>query len=215
MLYHYLSGENWRHIFIVGDLHGCRDMLQQQLAAHHFDQQRDLVIGVGDLIDRGPDSAGCLALLHQPWFRCVRGNHEQMALDALSGAGSQIWRRNCGDWFYRMKGIPVLEVKRDLLRCHQLPLILQLQLAERVAVIAHADYPADEYAWGREVDTDALLWGRERVAAAQRGEGARIRGADDFYFGHTPLSAPLNAWNQHYIDTGAVFGNVLTLVQVQ
>jgi serine/threonine protein phosphatase 1 len=145
----------------------------------------------------------------------VRGNHEQMALDALSGAGSQMWRRNGGDWFYSMKGLPVLEVKRNLLRCHELPLILHLQLAERVAIIAHADYPAEEYAWGKEIDTEAVLWGRERVAAAQRGKGARIRGADDFYFGHTPLPAPLNAWNQHYIDTGAVFGNNLTLVQVQ
>ena len=215
MFYHYLNGEDWRHIFVVGDLHGCREALEQQLQARHFDRQRDLLIAVGDLIDRGPDSPGCLALMQQPWFRCVRGNHEQMALEALSGGGRGMWRRNGGDWFYRMSGLPVLTAKRALLQCHRLPLVIHLQLADRVAVVAHADYPADHYAWEQEIDPEGILWGRERVAAAQRGEGDRIDGADDFYFGHTPLAAPLHVWNQHYIDTGAVYGNTLTILQLQ
>ncbi|MGL9724118.1 metallophosphoesterase [Sodalis sp. (in: enterobacteria)] len=37
---------------------------------------------LGDLIDRGPQSEACLPLLENPWFRSVRGNHEQMACPA-------------------------------------------------------------------------------------------------------------------------------------
>lgn len=45
--------------------------------------------------------------------------------------------------------------------------------------------------------------------------GCGIRGADHFWFGHTPLLHRLDRENLHYIDTGAVFGGELTLVQLQ
>ena len=82
MYYHVLNGAEWRGIWVVGDLHGCRRELDLLLEQHKFDPQQDLLISVGDIIDRGPDSLGCLALLQEPWFRCVRGNHEEMALSA-------------------------------------------------------------------------------------------------------------------------------------
>ncbi|OON40515.1 serine/threonine-protein phosphatase [Izhakiella australiensis] len=218
MFYQYLDGENWRHIYIVGDLHGCRRMLDEQLISQRFDPQQDLLISVGDLIDRGPDSRGCLALLDQPWFRCVRGNHEEMALAALKGADRaehQLWQLNGGDWFYQLRGSQCIEARHALMRCRELPLVLHLVSDGKIMVIAHADYPASHYAWGQEVNPRDLVWSRERINQLQRGIGEVISGADDFWFGHTPLERPVHAFNQHYIDTGAVFGNTLTLVQVQ
>ena len=53
------------HDFIVGDLHGCRAMLDTLLAHVGFDGSRDRLFSVGDLVDRGPDSEGCLDLLHR------------------------------------------------------------------------------------------------------------------------------------------------------
>lgn len=64
--------------FVVGDLHGCRSMLDDLLAKVSFDGTRDRLFSVGDLVDRGPDSQGCLALLLEPWFFAVLGNHEAM-----------------------------------------------------------------------------------------------------------------------------------------
>lgn len=215
MVYQYLNGENWRHIFIVGDLHGCRRMLDEQLLAHHFDVEQDLLVSVGDLIDRGPDSPGCLALLNEPWFRSVRGNHEEMAMNALSEGDHQQWIRNGGDWFYQLDSVQMIEAKHAINRCREIPLILHLLLDDKIVVVAHADYPAAHYAWGAEVDYSEVVWSRSRIESLQKGRGAAITGADAFYFGHTPLSAPLSAWNQHFIDTGAVFGNRLTMVQVQ
>lgn len=66
--------------YIVGDLHGCRDLLEIELDRVGFDQSRDRLFSVGDLADRGPDSLGCLRLLLEPWFFAVRGNHEDMML---------------------------------------------------------------------------------------------------------------------------------------
>ncbi len=53
---------------------------------------------VGDVMDRGPQSLRCLQLLEQHWVRAVRGNHEQMAMDALA-SGMSLWLMNGGDWF--------------------------------------------------------------------------------------------------------------------
>lgn len=75
MLYQTVNTQMWRKIWVVGDLHGCRAQLDAQLQKRDFDKQQDLLLSVGDLIDRGPDSPGCLALMQEPWFRCVRGNH--------------------------------------------------------------------------------------------------------------------------------------------
>ncbi|STI47003.1 serine/threonine protein phosphatase 1 [Escherichia coli] len=62
-----------------------------------FDPWRDLLISVGDVIDRGPQSLRCLQLLEQHWVRAVRGNHEQMAMDALASPADVFvvheWRR--------------------------------------------------------------------------------------------------------------------------
>ena len=71
--------------FLIGDLHGCLDQLQAKLVQASFaPEQGDRLFAVGDLVDRGPDSLGCLNLLREPWFFSVLGNHDQMLLDALA-----------------------------------------------------------------------------------------------------------------------------------
>ena len=74
--------------FVIGDLHGCLDQLQDKLNSASFAPERgDRLFAVGDLVDRGPDSLGCLKLLREPWFFSVLGNHDQMLLDALADPG--------------------------------------------------------------------------------------------------------------------------------
>jgi serine/threonine protein phosphatase 1 len=67
--------------YIVGDLHGCFELLDRLLKAVHFDKNKDRLFSVGDLADRGPDSLRCIQLLDEAWFYAVQGNHELMMLD--------------------------------------------------------------------------------------------------------------------------------------
>ena len=60
-----------------------------------------------------------------------------------------------------------------------------------------------------------VLWRRQRLADHFAGRHGAIAGADHFWFGHTPLKRRYDSDNQHYIDTGAVFGGELTLVALQ
>ena len=72
---HYARNENGRD-FVVSDIHGCYDTLMVELAQIDFDQHKDRLFSVGDLVDRGPDSLKCLKLIEEPWFHPVIGNHE-------------------------------------------------------------------------------------------------------------------------------------------
>ena len=59
------------------------------------------MISVGDLIDRGPQSADCLGLLRCRWFQDRSGNHEQIALEALESGDMRSGRMNGGDWYVK------------------------------------------------------------------------------------------------------------------
>ncbi|RPH22890.1 serine/threonine-protein phosphatase [Buttiauxella warmboldiae] len=214
-MYQRIEGENWRQVFIVGDLHGCLSEFSSQLRRQHFDYHQDLVISVGDLIDRGANSPGCLALLASNWFKAVKGNHEAMALAALDEGEGMLWQMNGGSWYHALSEPLQHSVRRALLQCRDLPLVIELRTHHKTLVIAHADYPAAHYRWNQPVDEHLLLWSRERLTQNLQGQGAVIDGADEFYFGHTPLKEASHFYNQYYIDTGAVFGNKLTMVQVQ
>src|SRR6476469_8482460 len=84
----------WR-AYVIGDVHGCLDLLDRLIAGIADDHAvrgpaRGLIVLLGDLIDRGPDSAGVLRRLRSfdlPGFRMVRlaGNHEEVLLKILAG----------------------------------------------------------------------------------------------------------------------------------
>lgn len=62
---------------VVGDVHGCRVELESLLRKVRYRVDSDRLIFVGDLIDRGPDSAGVVRLVRSLGGESVRGNHEE------------------------------------------------------------------------------------------------------------------------------------------
>ena len=214
-MYQRINGSDWRNIWLMGDLHGCFALLMNRLRQLRFDPWADLLNSVGDLIDRGPQSADCLGLLRCRWFRTVRGNHEQMALEALESGDMRLWQMNGGDWYVKGDARQRADVDRLLAHCRRLPLIIEVECGKARHVIAHADYPAPVYRWQQPVDPQRVLWSRHRLSEHLAGRHGAIGGADHFWFGHTPLQARYDHDNQHYIDTGAVFGGTLTLVALQ
>lgn len=69
-----------RRIF-VGDIQGCAKPLRRLLAALSFGGG-DCLYPVGDLVNKGPDSEGVLALLREIDARPVLGNHDLLWLRA-------------------------------------------------------------------------------------------------------------------------------------
>lgn len=216
IFYQRINGADWRNIWVVGDLHGCHSLLMEKLNSIGFDTKLDLLISVGDLIDRGEENVECLELLSCPWFRAVRGNHEQIMLDSLLYNGNEaLWVMNGGGWFFELKGEQERQARALLPQIVALPLIIEVATPGKKYVICHADYPGNYYAYGKSVNEDDVIWNRDRITVSDHGQVEAISGADQFIFGHTPLKTPLQFANQHYIDTGAVFTGNLTLLQIQ
>ncbi|HEU4390425.1 MAG TPA: metallophosphoesterase family protein [Blastocatellia bacterium] len=74
--------------YVIGDVHGRLALLDQLVRDVPWDVERDKIVFVGDLIDRGPDSRGVIDRLLELKARnsemvVLRGNHEQMMLDCL------------------------------------------------------------------------------------------------------------------------------------
>lgn len=82
----FIPSQNGRtkRLVIVGDVHGQKSALDDLLAKIHFDKAQDHLILTGDLINKGPDSAGVVDLAIELGAHAVRGNHEDRVLSVLS-----------------------------------------------------------------------------------------------------------------------------------
>lgn len=81
-------------VYAIGDVHGQLSLLtnlyakiENDLYIHPIDDYR--IVFLGDYIDRGPDSAGCVELLIKLMAKnskviCLKGNHEFKLLQFLS-----------------------------------------------------------------------------------------------------------------------------------
>lgn len=83
------DGERW---YVIGDIHGRLDLLEALQEAIEADDAKcsaaqSTVVFLGDLVDRGPDSAGVIKLARD-WgntrnVRYLAGNHEEMFLESF------------------------------------------------------------------------------------------------------------------------------------
>jgi serine/threonine protein phosphatase 1 len=82
--------------FVIGDVHGRCAQLNNLLTLLPLDEAADMLVFLGDLIDRGPDAPGCVDHVRKlnrdnpERVICLRGNHEQMLMDFIAGS-SNIW----------------------------------------------------------------------------------------------------------------------------
>lgn len=86
---HAPEGQRW---YVIGDIHGRCDLFEALAAAIDADDAlagpaETTVVLLGDLVDRGPDSAGVIARA-RAWqerrsVRVLAGNHEEMFLESF------------------------------------------------------------------------------------------------------------------------------------
>ena len=88
----------------VGDIHGCAKTFKHLLLTKFQLRKSDVVVCLGDYIDRGPDSKGVVDFILELrnagyTIHTLRGNHEQLMMDSVGGDGfmKQRWIDNGGD----------------------------------------------------------------------------------------------------------------------
>jgi serine/threonine protein phosphatase 1 len=143
---------------VIGDVHGHYDGLMTLLEAI-APSSNDSVYFLGDLIDRGPQSAQVVKFVKQNSYHCLLGNHEQMLLDVLGdgqiyGPALQGWLYSGGHATvnsYGEAGIPT----EDIEWMRSLPTYLDLGDIWLVHAGVHPQIPfekqtAEEFCWIRE-----------------------------------------------------------------
>jgi len=211
-------------LYAIGDIHGQFDKLDQLLKGLPLDPD-DTLVFIGDYIDRGPDSSRVLQRLielkvERPNTICLRGNHEQMMLDALGHFQPQPGLRDLGPdlalmWFHNGADATLASYPEPAPRwSHRIPdnhwefvKATPIEHVTRRYHFVHAGLRPAGYKWTDSIN-DPRLWIRDPFLLSSQDFGKIV------VFGHTPLQSVLVQENKIGIDTGATFGGPLTAVAI-
>ena len=220
MIDHFELNENGSD-YVVGDIHGCYTQLRKQLEEIGFDTSKDRLFGVGDLVDRGPESGEVLEWLEYPWFFSVLGNHEQMVIERIEIGDPSTHLYNGGVW---LSEVPPESQRKFLNAFKKLPIFIDIKTKEGLVGIVHAEYPfntwdkvsnsTEEYLGQRT--KDMCIWGRDRISRRNddKWKTSIVEGVSKIFCGHTIVMQPTVLGNVHYIDTGAYSGNDFTILKI-
>jgi serine/threonine protein phosphatase 1 len=199
--------------FIIGDVHGCLDMLKRLLDKIPWRPGQDELIFIGDCIDRGGNSKGvvdCIIDLirNYPHVGCLLGNHEAMLLNYLSGREQDLYIDNKGLTTLQNYLTEKPEGEGPMVPPDHISFYRSLEPFKELRdyYLVHAGFrPGVDLE--RQTRED-MLWIREPFLSSGYDFGKKI------VFGHTPFIKPLVMDNKIGLDTGAVFGNRLTCIQL-
>lgn len=196
--------------YVIGDIHGCYGAFLNLLEMMDYSKE-DILIFLGDYIDRGPDSQKVVSKVMQlkkelPFVLTLLGNHEAMFLRYLQGAGQEFFLRNGGQetlTSYGMDSVAGINNKPSIPDKHIAffnSLLLHWEDENYIYVHAglqpgiHLSLQTDEW----------CLWAREEFINSSYNFGKRV------IFGHTVFKEPFIRPEKVGIDTGAVYGGHLT-----
>jgi serine/threonine protein phosphatase 1 len=220
--------------FAIGDVHGEADKLGRLHAAIldriAFEGGPARIVHLGDYIDRGPNSRGAIERIMALEKRfegdprveviSLRGNHEQMLLDALAepeesptwlSQGLETLDSYAGKFLTQAEGWRELIPEEHRVWMARLPLLFHDK--ERRLVFVHAGIEPEEFP---KEDKQVYLWTRS-TRFFDPGEWPEREELKDLLVvhGHTPLEEPQVLPNRINIDTGACFGGYLTAVMLK
>lgn len=205
-------------IFAIGDIHGCYGKLTELLNRLPYRAGRDRLVFLGDYLNRGGESAKVLDLLcdlqaNDPGVVALIGNHEYLLLEYQRSGDTALlpYLRAMGLEAtlssYQARGDSSLQLNDFLPPAHRTFLQHLLPYWETEGYIfVHAGLEAGIPL--AEQDLASLCEVRDIFLDSDHDFGKKV------IFGHTPFEMPLVTSGKIGIDTGAVYGNLLTAVEL-
>ena len=198
-------------LIFIGDIHGCYDELVE-LLARLAPSKNDVVVSVGDIVTKGPAADRCLDLWRERGYLAVQGNNEIKLL----GSARPLLRFLSRDRVLR---------RGDLLRfIESWPIVIDFPAIAVTAV--HGGFLPKMRVTPEEVERERevlpeLRWIRRKngdwqpvpkekkkrddVLWSEKWKGDRF-----VVYGHTPLREPKFDAYALGLDTGCVYGGMLT-----
>ena len=210
--------------FVLGDIHGSYKALLDVFKRSQFDYEKDLLIQLGDVVDRFPESAQCVEeLLKIKNLIAIRGNHDEGCNEWLNkGLGPQWWRSQGGESTIRSyvdTGLLTEESHRKFFRDQ-----INYYVDDKNRAFVHGgytdprglgyeQYPADYY-WDRSLWENVALPGKNSQNIPKM-----LRHYDEIYIGHTTTmfwntTDPMKACNVWNLDTGGGLRGHLTIMDI-
>jgi serine/threonine protein phosphatase 1 len=194
-------------ILAIGDVHGCLQSMNKLL--EKLGSYRGYTyIFVGDYIDRGPDSAGVVDRLirFQQEKNCIflRGNHEQMLLDACFNDKLDMWLMNGGESTLKSYGATYddMNIPDDHIKFYR---ETQMYFKTEDYFFVHAGLSPEKTIQASIEDKSQwhkFLWERSHLNAFDNPWEKTV------IFGHTPRPHPIRKPNMLGIDTGCVYDSL-------
>ncbi|MBF0384710.1 MAG: metallophosphoesterase [Candidatus Omnitrophica bacterium] len=204
--------------FVISDIHGAYKAFLQCLEKAAFDKEQDRLICLGDVCDRGEKVKECIdELLTIKNLVYILGNHDAWTLDwAINGNPVKEWMEQGGaETAFSYKGIGM---PKDHIR---LLAKAPLWFIENNRLFLHAGFDTDRGV--KETPNEMLFWDRALVIAARGLHRTcpewKFGGYEEIFVGHTPTTiyckkTPIRFCNVWMIDTGAGFGEYLTIMDI-
>ena len=218
-------------IYAIGDIHGHLSLLEQihelilEDAARML-KSRNVVVYLGDYIDRGPDSAGVIdRLLAEPLgnFECIhlKGNHEDMLLRFLTDTSvAPVWFPNGGTDTLESYGVAARSFVHEPSELAAMQEAFQQKLPSPHLAFFEGlslSHVEGDYAFVHagvlpgvpltQQQPEDMMWIRDEFLYSDEDHGYVV------VHGHTPSEYPEFQRNRINIDTGAFYtGRLTTLV---
>ncbi|AQW88615.1 putative serine/threonine protein phosphatase [Erwinia phage pEa_SNUABM_50] len=207
-----------KNVYIIGDIHGNFDLFQKTLHEIGITDD-DVLISVGDLVDRGRNNAKMLfEFLNKENRHMVLGNHEDMMMRGRTSREWYFnWLQNGGQTTLDEIGAPGIDHFCTLLE--DVPHLIEVNHRGYKLGIAHAGiphYPSindwetikqwtednGEYRYQLLWDRDAIQMARYDFELSEKEKLERIvAGVDYVIHGHTGVPHKFAFGNRVWIDT--------------
>ena len=198
-------------IYAIGDIHGCKIQLIKLIEKLPL-QKEDILVFLGDYIDRGADSKGVINFLidlskkHEKTV-FIKGNHEWMFQQFYTYRDPESWER----WEYNgAKRTLESYGGIDNIPKEHLKFIENTKIyhSEKNFFFVHAGVKP-HVSVGEQKEKD-MLWIRDEfIYSKEPLKGYTV------VFGHTPNEEPLIQNDKIGVDTGCIYGGKLSCVRLE
>jgi len=197
------------NLLIVGDIHGCYHTFRK-LLVNYWDEENDILIQVGDIIDRGKYSPETVRYCRELSLKFpnkvvfLKGNHEYEITEHYYNGPNDNWLRQCGKETLRQYENNKFSIEEDINWFSKMP----LYWSNEKIFVSHAGIAKDCINPFNETDEQSVIWNRSELKNIGKLQ----------VIGHTPSknNEPIynkksNSWN---IDTGSGYEGNLTGIRL-
>ena len=226
MIYKHIEVKENKRCFLVTDIHGEYDFLISSLKQVGYDETKDILISLGDLIDRGTNSLKCLQMFlfdKTGLKHSLIGNHCKMLVDK----DFDLHLYNVGSWI--LSDLPNYEDRYwlgDYIQ-EKFNYVMSVKLGESYFGLTHACVPIEferfndfvmhlQQSWPNKGLTFETVWQREFIEYKDNKfySEAFIEDCDYVFHGHNIVPEVTTVANRVHFDLGAAYKGRMCIIEL-